>query len=84
MTADRVKDLGLGPVPSCYRPSTDIDHIDDEHDHSDANLRGMCEPCHDHRSAMQGVAARGDGPLRRRPAEPHPGMVRDDGRRGGG
>lgn len=57
----------------CTWPSTEVDHIGSDLDHSDANLRGLCHPCHATRSGQQGAAARGAGPQRRRPPAPHPG-----------
>lgn len=56
----------------CPRPSTDCDHIGNPDNHTDTNLRGLCHPCHKHRSAHQGAAAR---TRTRRPPEPHPGVV---------
>lgn len=47
--------------PGCTLLATEVDHIDDRDDHRPANLRGACHPCHAHRSAMQGVKARGVG-----------------------
>ena len=38
--------------------STDADHIGDPNDHSDANLRGLCGPCHRERTSAQAVAVR--------------------------
>ena len=38
-------------------PSVDVDHIGNPEDHSDNNLRGTCEACHDARSAAQGAQA---------------------------
>lgn len=60
--------------PGCHDRATDVDHIDDPHDHSLANLRAACAPCHRTRTATQALQARGLGPLRRRPPEPHPGL----------
>src|SRR5690349_6694228 len=31
-------------------PSTEVDHIGDPSDHSDDNLRGVCQRCHAHRT----------------------------------
>lgn len=56
----------------CTNVSTEVDHIGDKHDHSDANLRGLCHPCHAKRTHEQSLAAR---PSRRRPAERHPGVM---------
>ncbi len=49
---------------NCIRASTDCDHIGDPTDHRDENLRGMCSPCHNHRSSRQGLEARAE---RKRP-----------------
>lgn len=38
-------------------PSAEVDHIDNPHDHSDANLQGLCAPCH--KVKTQREAARG-------------------------
>jgi 5-methylcytosine-specific restriction enzyme A len=58
--------------PICLRchsaPSTDADHIGDPLDHSEANLQGLCHPCH----VLVTIDRR---PTRRRPDEPHPGML---------
>lgn len=43
----------------CWQqPSTEADHIVNGDDHSDANLRGICTPCHRRKSALEGVEAR--------------------------
>lgn len=41
----------------CGRPPTDADHIGDRDDHTPANLRALCSPCHRHRSSSQGGRA---------------------------
>ena len=58
-------------------PSVDVDHIGDPDDHSDRNLRGVCERCHDHRSGQQGAAAsNANRPKRQRPTDGrHPGLA---------
>ena len=58
----------------CNATATDADHIGDRDDHRPENLRSLCGPHHDHRTAGQAAAiyqAR-----RRRPTEPHPGFIR--------
>lgn len=64
------------PDERCTAPATDVDHIGDRHDHHPDNLRSLCGPHHDQRTAAQGVAAR--NAKRYRPQPPHPGL------RGGG
>lgn len=61
------------------RPSAFCDHIVAMHDdHSEAGLQGVCGPCHDQKSAREGVAAaklKAEAqPTRKRPAEQHPGI----------
>jgi hypothetical protein len=59
------------------RPSAFCDHIVAKaDDHSDAGLQGVCGPCHDHKSALEGAAAAKAKarPSRQRPEEPHPGL----------
>jgi len=57
----------------CTHLATQVDHVGDRHDHTTANLRAACAPCHAWRTAQQGQAAR---PTRRRPVEQHPGLIR--------
>ncbi|MEU3976880.1 HNH endonuclease signature motif containing protein [Streptomyces bacillaris] len=59
----------------CPEPGTDADHIGDSEDHRLDNLRMLCGYHHRKRTAMQARAARGPIPSRRRPAEPHPGLL---------
>lgn len=42
----------------CPNPATDVDHVGANWDHSDENLRALCEPHHDKRTAAQGNAAK--------------------------
>lgn len=42
----------------CAAPSTDCDHIHDHDNHTDHNLRGLCQPCHRHRTSNQATRAR--------------------------
>jgi 5-methylcytosine-specific restriction endonuclease McrA len=60
--------------PGCTGIATDVDHIGDRHDHSEANLRAVCGWCHRQRSAAQGHARqRALKQARKRPPERHPG-----------
>lgn len=59
----------------CTAKATDVDHIGDPTDHSLGNLRSLCGYHHRKRTALQARAARGEAPPRRRPAEPHPGLI---------
>ena len=57
----------------CGAPASEVDHVGDRHDHSDANLRSLCTPHHARRSSAQGNAARW-AVRARRPPEQHPGL----------
>lgn len=64
----------------CIGTVTDCDHIGDRLDHSPANMRGACRPCHAQRSGQQGGQAAGElrkarAASRFRTAEAHPGLV---------
>jgi hypothetical protein len=80
--------LGTGIVaaPECYalsrtcylcggRHAVEVDHVKVGDDHPDANLRGICRPCHRVKSARKGRAARGPLPTERRPGESDPGLL---------
>ena len=58
----------------CTHRATDVDHIGDKTDHSDENLRALCDWHHKRRSSQQGNRARKRIPEKRRP-EPHPGLI---------
>jgi 5-methylcytosine-specific restriction enzyme A len=65
----------------CIGEATECDHIGDRLDHSDANMRAACRPCHQDRSSRQGGQAAGQRAqarvaARRRPVERHPGQLR--------
>jgi 5-methylcytosine-specific restriction enzyme A len=61
----------------CKQPGTEVDHIGDKHDHSEANLRTLCAHHHTERTGEQAAQAaaawRAKG---RRPPEQHPGSLR--------
>lgn len=55
----------------------EVDHIGDRNNHHPNNLRTLCgkntpHNHHGHRTALQAVAAQ---PRRKRPPEPHPGVL---------
>lgn len=56
----------------CTQPGTDCDHIVSGDDHSDQNLQWLCRGHHAPKSGREGAAAR---PSRKRPEEPHPGLL---------
>jgi 5-methylcytosine-specific restriction enzyme A len=66
--------------PGCTDRATEVDHRHRGDDHSLANLQGVCSSCHKRKTTSESQQARGVGPLRRRPAESHPGLIE----RGGG
>lgn len=55
----------------CSSPSTEADHLVRGDDHSPENLGGKCHPCHERKT----IAERLKLAPRRRPPEPHPGMI---------
>lgn len=58
----------------CISYATDVDHIIPGDDHSSANLRAACEPCHREKSAREGVAQRARlRAMKKRPPPRHPG-----------
>lgn len=61
--------------PGCTIAATEIDHADRGDDHSDDNLQAACRWCHARKSSAEGNAAHKPRPSRRRPAEPHPGLI---------
>lgn len=61
----------------CEEVATDCDHIGDRHDHSPSNLRALCGPHHDMRTAWQGIEAkRAKRAAAKLPPEGHPGYLR--------
>jgi len=71
----------------CHGPGADaVDHIIPGDDHSDGNLAAIHQDvppfCHRKKSSHEGAdaakAARARRPGRRRPREPHPGLIRRD------
>jgi len=62
----------------CTAEATEVDHRRNGDDHSDTNLRSLCEPHHARKSAAEGGRAphKRNQHLRLRPTEPHPGIIR--------
>lgn len=62
-------------TPNCTRPANRADHIvPDAEGGTDelANGQGMCDECHKHKTAYEGVRHQ---PRRRRPKPSHPGLI---------
>ncbi|MFD6636753.1 HNH endonuclease [Micromonospora chalcea] len=63
----------------CKEAAVDVDHIENNDDHSDRNLRAACEWHHDKKSGAEGAAARAAA-IRRaskkfQRTEVHPGLL---------
>lgn len=61
----------------CRAEATDVDHVDDRHDHRPENLASLCSWHHDRKSSAEGNAARWAKPrppTQRFPTEVHPGL----------
>lgn len=56
----------------CPERATDVDHINDPHDHSLANLRALCGMHHRRRTSRQGHAAK--AAWKNRNVEAHPAL----------
>lgn len=54
----------------CPNVATDVDHIGSKWNHRDENLRALCGPHHDKRTAQQGIEARRPPPRRKRDERP--------------
>lgn len=59
----------------CGASATQVDHEVPGNDHRLTNLRALCAPCHKTKTNLESQQARGVGPLRKRPAEAHPGLA---------
>lgn len=60
----------------CAGWSTEVDHIDDNDDHSIDNLQPVCCDCHDVKTRKQSkLAARAKADLLHPREEKHPGML---------
>lgn len=56
----------------CPNPARDVDHIQRGDDHRESNLQALCVGCHKAKTAAEATAAQ---PRRKRPPEPHPGLL---------
>lgn len=60
----------------CLFRATEVDHIVNNDDHSDANLRAVCAPCHKNKTKREArvgiIKANQRG---KRPIDPHPGAI---------
>lgn len=64
----------------CGAKARDVDHVNGDHtDDRPENLQSLCQPCHKAKSAAEAAYARWHRHPRRRPAEPHPGLIVDRG-----
>ena len=66
-----------GSGDRCPNPAVVVDHIGSSHVHEKWNLRSLCDPHNDKRTALQGAkeaAARRALPPRRRKNQEHPGL----------
>lgn len=60
----------------CTQTATDVDHIKNNDDDRDFNLRSLCPQHHRIKTAAEGNAARAKlNTARRRQPEPHPGRI---------
>lgn len=65
----------------CPVTATDVDHIDRLGGDHPSNLRALCGPHHQRKSSREGGVAAGAArrarkAARKRPPEPHPGLIR--------
>lgn len=74
LARDRHRCTWIEDGQRCEARATDVDHIEDKHDHADTNLRSLCRPHHNRHTQTQATAARARYP-RLRPPTPHPGVV---------
>ena len=60
----------------CTGWASEVDHVDDNDDHSIENLQPVCSDCHDVKTARQAkVAARAKANLLHPREEKHPGLL---------
>jgi 5-methylcytosine-specific restriction protein A len=58
----------------CGAKATEVDHIVNDDNHDESNLRSLCHPHHVQATARQSADARRKLGTMRRPAERHPGL----------
>lgn len=69
----------------CGAYATQVDHVNRGDNHDDSNLAAICTPCHDVKSAREGVQARQRNlAKRKRTPEQHPGLIETLNINGGG
>jgi 5-methylcytosine-specific restriction protein A len=76
----RAKVLARDPLCKIcgVRPSSHCDHIEAKTDaHAEDKLQGVCSTCHGLKSSREGNDAQAANPQpgRKRPDEPHPGLL---------
>lgn len=64
-----------GRVCVCGNAASEVDHIKPGNDHSMANLRPICVPCHKRKSSGEGHAAKAALKKRFQRVESHPGLI---------
>lgn len=63
------------PRKRCPQRATDVDHIDDAHDHRLEKLRSLCSGHHDRKSSIEGNMERARlRAMLKKPVERHPGL----------
>jgi 5-methylcytosine-specific restriction protein A len=80
LTRDRGRCTWIEHNRRCPARATDVDHIRRDGGDGEENLRGLCRPHHTRKSSREGGVASGAArrarvAARKRPPEPHPGLI---------